>query len=280
MSEIYRNSIGKGITLNIPGVTVTSAVIKRGDQTINGTVSDNAVAVPFSITSSDGPFTIDWSFVVEGQTQTIQETHEVVTPLFTKDDLAYDTHGLGKLTDDEVKRLESLIRKVIEAHTGQSFGLRKGYLYAYGKGGNVLKLSERIAELTDKGYRVSNDGFSIVSPVSNGDGYNIKVPAEEEALYNSLHGYPTTNYSFKEGLRYKVSGSFGWSSVPQDIKEAALLLAEQFSCNESLWRDRYLRAISAADWRFDFQDAAFVGTGSVSADQLLAKYTVTRAVVI
>ena len=77
-----------------------------------------------------------------------------------------------------------------------------------------------------------------------------------------------------------MKGAFGWESIPSDIKDAAMLLAELFSCNEATWRDRYIKAIRAADWRFDFDGRAFEGTGSVSVDRLLEKYTVNRFAII
>lgn len=279
MAEIYRNSVGKGIALSVPGATPTSALLKRAGESVVGQMSDSTVLIPFSITSNDGVFEIEWTVDVAGDSHVITETHEIVTPVFSKSDLFLDS-DLNTLTDEQVQRLESLVRKVIEAHTGQTFGLRKGYTLAYGSNNSTLTLSERVASLDDSGYRVSSGGYALFSSKRVSDDVNIKVPAEEEAFYNRVHGVSTSAGKFRSGTRYRVYGTFGWTAVPEDIKLAALALAEEFSCDESLWKDRYIKAIRAADWRFDFSEQAFAGTGSVTADHLLAKYIVNRAVVI
>lgn len=279
MSEIYRNSINKGISLDLAGAFINSASITRDGTVTSGEVSGNVVLIPFSITSNDGPFEIEWNFSVASEDYNLTESHEVVTPLFTKSDLEHDS-DLGTLTADQAKRLESLVRKIVEAYTGQAFGLRKGYTLAYGSNNSTLTLSERVASLDDSGYRVASGGYALFSSQRISDDVNIKVPAQEEAFYNHVHGISTSAGKFRSGTRYRVYGTFGWTVVPEDVKLAALALAEEFSCDESLWKDRYIKAIRAADWRFDFSEQAFAGTGSVTADHLLAKYIVNRAVVI
>lgn len=276
MAEIYRDSVGLGITLDIQNATVTKVVFKRDGVDTDGVHAGSTASLPYSITSMDGPFQIEWTYSVEGLPYTRVETHRVVTPLFKADDLAYDT-ALNSLSADQVVRLESLVRKVIESYTGQTFGYRKGYVLALGRGDNYLALPERAISLDDTGFNSVAGGF-IVRPKSNGSlvDPNIKVPAQEEAYY---YGYPQ-NGTFSSNATFKIYGEFGWTTVPQDVKEAALILAEDFSCDESMWRDRYIKSIRAADWRFDFNDGAFAGTGSLAADQLLAKYVRVRAVVI
>lgn len=278
MTEFYRDSVGLEADLSIPSATVTQAVFKRDGVETIGQVSGTTVSLPYAITHMDGPFQIEWTYTVEGSEYKRVDSHEIITPLFVKADLAYDT-ALATLSDDQVVKLESIVRKVIESYTGQRFGYREGSVSAYGNGSGVLNLPERLISLdtTLEGFRPVNEGFGLSSMAyPNPREVNIKVPASEEAY----HYGRSQVFSFTKNVQFIVTGKFGWESVPADVKEAALLLAEDLSCDESMWRDRYIKAIRAADWRFDFADGAYQGTGSLAADNILGKYVVNKAVVI
>lgn len=276
MAEIYRDSVGLGINLDIPTATVTKVVFKRDGVDTEGVFSESTASLPYEITRMDGPFQIEWTYSVEGVEYTRTDSHNVVTPLFKAADLSFDA-SFAALSDEQVARLESLVRKVIETYTGQKFGYRKGFVTAIGRGDNFLNLPERALSLDGTGLNLIAGGFAI-RPASTGTygDVNIKVPAQEEAYF---YGYPKTG-TFASGVTFTIYGEFGWSSVPEDVKEAALILAEQYGCDESLWRDRYINSIRAADWQFNYSTAAFSGTGSVAADQLLAKYVINRVTVI
>jgi len=230
----------------------------------------------------DGEFKVAWKYSLEGIEYTREETHSIVSPLFLKEDLvAYDQQFLA-LSDSKIVELERLIREVIQSHTGQVFGTRLGTVSVYGTGDNVLISPERIISLTPSStfsaqyqYRVVNDGFGIEKTAGFNAPGNIKVPAEEEQMH-----YGQRTWGFPNNVRYQVTGVFGWLSVPQEIKDAALILAQMFSCDETLWRDRYIKSVRAADWQFDFGAEAFTGTGSVSADRLLSKFILNRIVIV
>ena len=284
MAEIYRDSVNLGITLDIPSAIVTKAVFKRDGVSTDGVTSGRTVALPYAITHMDGPFQIEWTYTVEAATYTRVDTHEVITPLFTQAELLDDDPQFATLSDKQVVKLEAMVRGIIEAYTGQTFGFRKGYVDVYGNGDSTLNSSERIISLDPimNGYRAVNSGYAIEQIGHDYTDLNIKVPAEEEA-YNAVIHSPSVNrvpLRFANNAKYRISGTFGWESVPTDVKRAALILAEAFSCDESMWQDRYIKSIRAADWRFDFGDGAFIGTGSYSADQLLSKYIVNRLAVV
>lgn len=276
MTEIYRDSVNLGISLEITGATVTGAVLRRDGVDTVGVISSQAVALPYEITRMDGPFQVEWTYQIDSSTYTRVDTHRVVTPLFIKSDLSYDA-GLSSLTDEQVVRLESTVRKVIEAYTEQTFGYRKGYVIARGSGLDYLSLPERMISPDDTTYVGVNDGWAVsFAGSSSVIDPNIKIPIEEEAYH---YGRPT-NRTFSVNTQFIIYGEFGWREVPSEVKEAALILAEEFSCDESIWRDRYIKSVRAADWRFDFTAGSHIGTGSLTADQLLAKYVVNRMVVV
>jgi hypothetical protein len=85
---------------------------------------------------------------------------------------------------------------------------------------------------------------------------------------------------FVDGVEYVVEGVWGYQDVPGDVKQAARLLVQDYSCDESLWRERYIDSVRAGDWRFEFNAQAFAGTGNVQADQILSGYRRATMVVI
>ncbi len=88
------------------------------------------------------------------------------------------------------------------------------------------------------------------------------------------------NVFFRDDVQYNITGLWGYHDVPEDVRQAARLLVADYSCDESLWRDRYINAIKAGDWRIDFNGEAFQGTGNVVADQILAAYRRTSLVIV
>jgi hypothetical protein len=79
---------------------------------------------------------------------------------------------------------------------------------------------------------------------------------------------------------YSITGDWGYESVPYPVVQAARLLISDYACQDSSYRDRYLESIKAADWRMQFTQAAYDGTGNLKADQLLNPYKLSNMVVI
>jgi hypothetical protein len=272
MSEIYRDATDAELNLNINGAEVTAVEFTR-DGVVLGSAPTTPALVPYAVTHTDGPFRVKWTFAIGATTYTREEEHDVVTPLFNAAELKAFNANFESLSDAKVAELEALVRKIIESATGQRFGYRKGTATIYGTGNASLRSTERI--ISADGYRVTGNGFTLKSEgyTWNGDTIGVAGPIRD------LRYGPRTD-RFGTDVKYVISGEFGWLSVPNDIKQAALLLAEEFSCKEAAWRDRYLIAISAADWRFQFDPRAFAGTGSATVDKLLEPYSVVSMAII
>jgi hypothetical protein len=282
MSEIYRDKTGQALSLGVTGASQVSATFSRNGESIEATVSGTNATIPYSIVVDGGEVIVEWTYTVEGQEYKRLDSFTVVTPLFTQAELnAYDTQ-FSALTSNQVIILERFVRMIIEAYTGQSFGQERGKQVLFGNGTSVLQSPKRIISLDGS---FSSSAYKIV-----GGGYGVEVwrgVIPTGSIIGNLDGGPiydpypySGGGSFRNNFRYEVSGVFGWPSVPEEVKQAALILAGEFSCNEATWRDRYIKSIRAADWRFDFNSQAFSGTGSVSADALLSKYIVSRMAVI
>lgn len=289
MSEIYRNAVGLGVALDIETATVTKVEFWRQGTKISEVTNfttPGTAEIPYSITYIGGDFEVVWTYEVDDVEYTQKDVHSVVTPLFTAAELAAFNAQFVGMAEPKVVELERLCRNIVEGYTGQSFGYEKGTIKVYGMGDTVLLSDKRV---------VSIDGISVggapygylpytYRPIKNGFGIEQEQMPRESAVFTSVapitHPDDPSYTMFRNNVPYYITGIFGWFSVPSDVKQAALILAEEFSCREATWRDRYLKAVTAADWRFDFHNKAFYGTGSVSVDQILAKYIVSAMAII
>lgn len=266
MAEIYRDSTTTGIVFGVTEATVTKAEFYRNGELLDTAVSGATVSVPYSVTKDNGQFDVKWYYTLATVDYVRTETHEVVTPLFTQTELTAWDNDFSTLSAEASKRLESQVRRIIQVYTGQDFGFRSGSTTAKGNGASALYLNDRLLEIDSvNGTPYSTYAFSI-----EGDGYVLSTAPNYSAVVSS--GVPIgdyTPYRFKSGKKYTIFGKFGFYTVPEEVKQAALYLAEAFTCDESLWRERFIKSVRAADWRFDFSEEAFRSTGSLPADQLL-----------
>lgn len=284
--EIY-NGEASTVDVKLPdGSSAASAVIKKDGSVIytpmlpNPAIVDNVVSVPipYIYTVMDSDLTVEVTFTLGTNAGNIKAVPvRIVTPLLTLQEIS---EILPTASDSEMKRVERKVRAVIENNTGQYFGKYDGTLRVYGGDSSILNTSKRVisvsslsftgGEWTD-GLGIINDGWSI----SRLDRGWIKVDTFQEGdVYRSgpVIYDPRATFLFSKNVEYSITGLFGYDYVPYDIKEAARALINDYACAESLYRDRYLADIRAADWRFSFDTGAYLGTGNVVADQLISGY--------
>ena len=288
MSEIYRDETTKAVTLGVGSATVTSVkFVRDGVDIVAPPPINGSVLLPYSITHSDGDFDTVWNYTVEGAPYTRTDRNTVVTPYFTAADLT-DDPDLSAMSAGNIIRLEAMARRAINKYTGQPFGLREGTTIAYGTGAGTLKTRERVnsllsvayasypTEVLSETFRPINGGYGLAVTGYASDSLTIKVPAYEEEMYNGI----IMGRTFGLGVGYLIVGTFGFPSVPNDVKISAIMLAKMLSADESVWKDHYVKSISAADWTLDFDSNVFRGTGHSGVDSLLARYCISWISVI
>ena len=312
--EIYRNDTQARATLTGIGMhdKINSIVISKGDLEtryglgegpppadyvlsnsqywVNRTTGDvhgpegvlenkfefGSIPVPYRFTHFCGKFQVWWRYEVDGEHFEETAQYDVVQPLFDAQMLADFDSDFSNMTSSEVKRLERIIRAVIEASTGQKFEATRETLRARSYNGSTLALPKRLISLEVPG-RV----FGIPVDVES-DGWIIRgraVGFESQMRYTNPI-YDTVYYNTFSHDRYALKGIYGYNTVPEQITLAAMLLAQDYGCREALWRDRYITNMKNADWRVEYHDKAFVGTGNIKVDQILQKYTLNKMVVI
>lgn len=299
------------------GVTASIYDITE-DATVNPTVDPNAVLLTITATKSDidagtyyivipieycrrnRKFKIVWSYTVSGNSASHTYYTDVVTPYANLSDV-WDDLNFGTDSSDpdyktyhEVQMAEKYARKLIETFTAQFFYSYDDTQIVYGYGADILPLPFRILEihelyendvlLVDNINEISN---WIYTPQISESGFGIRVNRQnfrDNTVYTANGLVPPSindvnyQYAFKKDSRYAVQGRFGWSSVPDNVEEACIILIKQFFEKDTAWRNKYVKSISAFDWQFEYMEDAHRGTGNLYADQLLLPYVITGMV--
>lgn len=294
--EIYRNQDEKIVTIDSPVMALPGTVeayakddkdkILHEFTTVSFANNVYSIVLPFHLTEAYSEFKVVlvYNYIESGVTYTFDRyvRVKIVNPLLS---VAEVREILGpEKSDEECQDAEKSVRLLIAAHTGQDFNKSTKTYKIRGTDAAGLRLPEKIIRLNKfnafdslpGSYYIDPSGWYILGGLTHAP--NIKADFYEYHEINGVIYNPNgiTPSFFRKSQNYEISGVFGWEEVPDAVKEAAkILLAEHF-CDDSIYRDRYIDAISAVDWRIQFNAGAFVNTGNVKADQLLAKYVLRR----
>lgn len=288
--EIYRDTSDIA-TLEHPVSGPLTADIYRGDevisanQTVTSSSGKHTTPIDWSLTEYDGQLKIVWKKT--GFSRVTYE--EVVTPIIPLSELA---EMLEDVTEDERYEAEAVVRRIIEVYTGQSFGKFRGTKVINGNDSTQLALPNPLLTFTE----MSDDNFSydISSFAIRGEGWflggkpgaywSIKDAPPEDVLddFNGVIYAPGSikKRDFSYTSVYTIVGDWGYESVPYPVLQAARMLISDYACQDASYRDKYLESMKAADWRIQFTQAAYDGTGNLKADQLLNPYKLSNLVVI
>lgn len=255
--------------------------------------------VPWTLTQYDADYTITWS---DGADFSREQSFRVVTPIVSLDRLVAvypDQYApFGDLQD-----LERLVRHVIETYCGQSFGYSVGTQTYVGTGTGKIILKQRANKLLGAlgGYGmypsdwVAPDGstnlngelnLERVSIIESGWSLLFNWPAyldvREAPPMELIQFAPAQDGTIRvprrvwkerdKGVQYQIDASWGYEVVPDDVQQAALLLANDYITGDSDYRDRYLSILKIQQDSFTYHPGAFRGTGNARADLLLGPY--------
>lgn len=239
-------------------------------------------------TQYDGPLTIVWASVDNSFVRTV--TEEVVTPLVSITKLR-TVFTESNWTDASLMEVESSVRTFIQNYTGQEFGYEVGTKYVVGNNEKRIALPRHLIALSSVNslvpgfFWVSNDGWYLNT--ENKNYLTIKEAPPEEFMDYTIamtHGVivvPDWYWKkFRAGHQYAITGEWGYYSVPDDVQESALLLANDFACGDSLYRDRFVESVKYSDGSLTFSKRAWDGTGNARVDKLLEQYDRRSGMVI
>jgi len=287
------NTISPTVNPNVPVGTFTATKL----ETDMGTYQ---VVLPLSLCRRNRKFKVEWRYEVDGNQASHVYFTDVVTPYANLSDIIDDLN-FGTDTSDpnyksyhELQMAEKYARKLIEIYTNHVFYLYDDRQIVYGSGADILpmpfkmnqihELYENDVLLVDNINNISNWTYA---PMISESGFGIRVNRQQlnDGMVYVSNGLvpPTINDlgssgAFKKDYRYSVQGRFGWSSVPDNVEEACIILIKQFFDQDRAWKDKYVKNISTFDWKFEFMEDAHRGTGNLYADQLLSPYVLNGMV--
>ncbi len=284
MIEIYRNSTEFiGLTIYSAGVltdaaaipTITVQDVETGQilaQDVLSTRQDigkYVYLININDTQVERKLVATWKFILSGQTVNKVDYIDIVTPYVLPGELRRRYPELNKSTIESLKDLEHRARLIINSYTGQDFGLRSKTIQVPATARKTF-LSEPVVRVTN----VSSGGYVFNGLVNNiritNGGWVIELPGyNNHTIYGSYMPEPVW---YNKNAVYDITGLFGYINVPSEVSLAAAMLVKDYSCREDMWRTRGLESVRAADWRFDFRDDTYKGTGNIDADRLLDRF--------
>jgi hypothetical protein len=261
-----------------------NGIVQRVSSSIAKNANRFTLPLTYVDTQFDGKLDIEWASADRTFIRTT--SIEVVTPLVPLSRLR-EVFSTDNWADGDLKELENKVRIYIQSWTQQTYGYEIATYSVVGNGDQRLPLPRRLIQATNiastaPGYfGVSSDGWELY--IRNKNWLTVKEMPPEEYTWVT-HGviYVPDSYwkAFRVGARYDITGEWGYYSVPEDVQEAALILAKNYACDDSEYRDRYLSAVKAGDGNLTFDPGAFRATGNVRADQLLEPYRRQGMVII
>jgi len=297
MTDIYVDSPNRKVYLDVPvtptGGTMT-VVVKKDDEVVHTFSTVNAetdgkfsVTIPFSLTQEDASLVVHWEFDYAEDGHPYHYSKEtyvnVITPILPLSVITALVEDEDDFTADEIAHIESATRHIIQSHTGQNFGKSTGTKVVTGAGGSALALPSRLISvetingvalpasfsIAGEGWYLTHARFGI--PPLKADYYGIH---EVNGVIENPYGLKAEQ--FLRDAQFAVKGTWGWPYVPVQVEEAAKLLVRDYASGDTVYRDRYLTSMTAADWRIQFHSGAFQHTGNARADALLSDYVLKR----
>lgn len=281
--RVYRDGVQVAADA-LPTVTVTrnGTVVATGTATADGLPPRYTFRLGLGLTNTEGSLRVDWTYTLDGATGTKSEVVEVVTPYVTIDEIREAYPQLANKSYDELRDMERRVRTTINSYTNQSFGSVTGTVRVYGMDRDILPLGRRIYRLDSIAVNGTPVDLAAVPITINESGYailhsrqHLTSDIKKDIVFPNI-----SNQYFRYSTVYEITGAFGWESVPADINLAAKMLIGDYFCNDSNWRNKGISSVRAADWRFEFGDQAFAGTGNLDVDRILDAYRPFDMVII
>jgi hypothetical protein len=239
----------------------------------------------------------------ESEEIVVEDNLEIVRPYV-------DPATLGSTATEiaEYTQYEKIARAVIDSITG-GFYYYSDYVDTVGQGTDYIPLWDRTYKIlkvyensslvydaldTENGpaltswtYLLNKDKTAIIKePVNLSDEFNrseqqppniMVAPSDSYALFDTEDSgniYTISpGVSFPKGYDYIFELEQGYKVVPNDIKEAVLMLINDIKCGKLDYYKRYVTSYSTDQFRIQFDKSILDGTGNILVDKILDKYT-------
>lgn len=272
----------------------------------NSQTSKITYEIPESLSKYDDSYSLEiYSLDTDGETLVdlvVEDNLEIVRPYI-------DASTLGKTASEiaEYVEHEKLARTIIDSITG-GFYYYTDYLEVVGQGTDyiplwnrtykILKVYENSAlvydssntedgpALADWNYLIIKDKSAITKdPVNSIDEFNrseqqppniMVAPSDSYALFDTEDSGNIYTISpgvaFPKGYDYIFHLEQGYKVVPNDIKDATLMLINDIKCGKLDYYKRSIINYSTDQFKIQIDKSALDGTGNILVDKILDKY--------
>ena len=232
----------------------------------------------------------------------VEDNLEIVRPYVDPESLGTTATEIAEYT-----AYEKLARQIIDSYVQEGFyfttkwlqivGQGTDYMPIWTRGYKVLKVYRNSALVYDVDdadgpaldsydYSITKDKTGIIKdPVAGTDNWNRyeRKPARMPmAASDSIDFFDTgdsaniqtfsSGVSFPEGEDYMFYIESGYKVVPNDIKDATIMLIDDIKCGRLDYYKRYVKNYKTDQFNVEYSKLMMEGTGNLLVDKILNKY--------
>ncbi len=206
--------------------------------------------------------------------------------------------------DEEYINLERTARQIIDTLVG-GFYYTKSEIETVGLGADYLPLSRRANKINavyennvkvyDRIDPISGQHTYILSPdktamtIYISEDYNrlqsksvhLPIGASDSFMfygddYDAVQALTEIKGAglFPKDWDYTVYGEWGWPVVPQDIKDATMMLINDLQCGKLSYAQKYITEYQTDQFKIKYSDLSLKGTGNLLVDKILENYSI------
>ena len=273
---------------NAPYTLVIEDLVDHSIETVQTTSSSDAkVSYTFTIEKAQ----YDRKFFIkivdaDGHSE-IEENLDILRPYI-------DPKNLGTTASEieEYKTLELIARSIIDNIVSNGFyntktiiqgvGNNTDYFPVWKETNKILKAYENDvlvydidSELNEYTYALTLDNSAIqrvfADPYNRAESAIVQVPTAR----GDLGYYGFGGVSFPAGVDYTFVVDAGYKAVPADIEQATKMLIEDIKCGNLDYYKRFTKNYQTDQFKVEFSEKLFSGTGNLLVDKILDKYSNT-----
>jgi hypothetical protein len=260
--------------------------------------------IPSTISKYDDSYSLEIYEDVDGEYGDIvvEDNLEIVRPYVDASTLATTASEIAEYVEHE-----KLARTLIDSITGgfyyytdyvETVGQGTDYIPLWNRTYKILKVYENSVlvydssdttnrpALDDWNYVIIKDKSAITKdPVASIDGFNrseqqppniVVAPSDSYALFDTEDSGNIYTISpgvaFPKGYDYIFQLEQGYKVVPNDIKDATLMLINDIKCGKLDYYKRSIVNYSTDQFRIQIDKSSLDGTGNILVDKILDKY--------
>lgn len=301
MDEVKINT-SKTLTLTLPSDPTSNAVSvslyhEFGDLVSGPTAATRSSTGVYTISygqqssgiyilNSSGRYRADFAYTVSGTSYTQSKFFNVYTPYVEYEEFFEEYPELEEFFGAKFDKLERQIRNIINTFVGQTFDpYYNKTITMNGNNGYNLHLPLPIFNLktvtADKGtteevliHNYADSSVDNIEKVRN-QPFNFNTSyflRWKQQLLDSVNMLLYTN-KFKHNVTFTIVGDYGWEYVPENIKQASILLIADAMNDDSSYRRHGIYSVDLDIVKFQGKDKFYESTGNIDADILLMDYT-------